>query len=246
MGHGDSPEPRKATPRGGFCVIHSFYFHRENFGIHLMGHGSLKTVYWRRSMKKTKKTYIGLVGEKGGGKDTVMKFVQQLLPKKKIVQVRFSDILSETLDIWGLARIRDNYQKLSPAMIDAYGKSVLASAVRARAETAEADIVFMNGVRWWADTAMMRALRRKGAKSFLVYVTAPARVRYERLKKRGEKAGEKKATFRQFMKEEKARTEIDIPKIGKKADMTIENTGTMDEFMKAVRTKLLPLITGKK
>ncbi|MFY9461915.1 MAG: hypothetical protein WAP51_01800 [Candidatus Sungiibacteriota bacterium] len=193
-----------------------------------------------------KKIYIGLVGEKGGGKDTVMKFVAQLLPKKKIVQIRFSDILSDTLDIWGLARTRGNYQKLSPAMIDTYGKSALANAVRARAEAADADIVFMNGVRWWADVTMMHALRKKGAKSFIVYVTAPARIRYERLKNRGEKAGEKKAAFKQFMKEEKARTEIDIPKIGKKADVAIGNTGTMDEFRGTVRVRILPLISGKK
>ena len=196
--------------------------------------------------KSTKKIYIGLVGEKGGGKDTVMKFVERLLPKKKIAQVRFSDILSDTLDIWGLARTRGNYQKLSPTMIDTYGKSALANAVRARAEAADADIVFMNGVRWWADVTMIHALRKKGAKSFIVYVTAPARVRYERLKKRGEKAGEKKATFKQFMKEEKARTEIDIPRIGKKADVVIGNTGTMDEFQKAVRSRILPLAREKK
>jgi dephospho-CoA kinase len=193
-----------------------------------------------------KKIFIGLVGEKGGGKDTVMKFVQKLLPKKKIAQIRFSDVLTDTLDIWGLAKSRANYQKLSPAMIDAYGKSALANAVRMRSERADADIVFINGVRWRADAAMVRALNKKGARSFLIYVTAPARVRYLRLKQRGEKVGEKTATFRQFMKEERARTERDIPKIGKTADVIINNTGSMDEFYEAVKSRILPLLEGKR
>ncbi len=196
--------------------------------------------------KSPKKIYIGLVGEKGGGKDTVMKFVERLLPKKRTVQIRFSDILTDTLNIWALPRTRANYQKLSPSFRKTYGPSTLANAVRARAEAAKADIVFLNGVRWWEDVTMLRSLRKNGVRSFLVYITAPARVRYERLRNRGEKAGEKNATLKQFMKEEKAYTEIFIPKIGKKADVIIKNTSTMDEFLEAVRVRILPRLFGKK
>ena len=195
--------------------------------------------------RKTKKVYVGLVGEKGGGKDTAVKIIGELLPKKKSVQIRFSDVLTDTLNIWALPRTRKNYQKLSPSFRKVYGPHTLSNAVRVRSEAAEADIVFLNGVRWWEDVAMIHALKRGQVKSFIVNVTAPVRVRYERMKKRGEKVGEKKTTFRQFMKEEKAYTEIFIHKIGRKADVRIGNTGSPDELKEEVRKRIIPRITGK-
>lgn len=67
-------------------------------------------------------------------------------------------------------------------------------------------------------------------------------VRFERLKIRQEKVGEAK-TFEQFMKEEKAKNEIYIPRIGKKADFKIENNGTLEEFRQQVN-KLFPVISS--
>lgn len=195
--------------------------------------------------KRKNKIYIGLVGEIGGGKDTVMKFMREFLPRKKIAQIRFSDALSETLDLWCLPRTRKNYQKLSPIMVDTYGPSTLANIIRTRAEAAVAEVVFLNGVRWWADLKMLKRLNRRGAKSFLVYVTAPAKTRYERLLKRGEKAGEKGKTLRKFMAEEKARADAEIPKIGKKADVKIDNSGSLEDFRQAVKKQILPLLTKK-
>ena len=37
-------------------------------------------------------------------------------------------------------------------------------------------------------------------------------------------------TLEQFKKEGKAETEVQIPEIGKNADFTLENSGTIDEF----------------
>lgn len=196
--------------------------------------------------KQKKKIYIGLVGEKGGGKGTLSVFLQKLLPKKKMVQIRFSDALTETLKLWTIPTTRANYQKLVPMMVDTYGPSTLANIVKFRAENTRADIVVLDGVRWRADVKMLRDLKREGAKSFLIYVTAPAHIRYNRLKHRGEKTGEKNATFKQFMKEEKARTDRYIPRIGKTADITIKNAGTMEEFLAAVKAKLIPLLTKNK
>lgn len=193
--------------------------------------------------KSAKKIYIGLVGEKGGGKDTVTKFLQQLLPKKTVVQVRFQDVLTETLNLWELPKTRENYQKLSPAFRRTFGPHALANVVRQRAERAPADIVILNGIRWWEDLKMVRSLNKnRGVKSFVVYITAPARLRFERTKKRGEKTGEKQATFAKFLKQERAFTEIFVKKIGKKADIAIENTGTLNDFRKAIKQSIIPRI----
>lgn len=198
--------------------------------------------------RKTGKVYIGLVGEKGGGKDSVVKIAARLLPRKKVVQIRFSDVLTDTLNIWALPRTRENYQKLSPSFRKVYGPHTLANAVRVRGEAAPADIVFLNGVRWWEDVKMLRSLNKRGARSFLVYVTASASLRYERIRKnkRKEKVGEYRATLRKFMKEEKAYTEIFIPKIGRKADVKIENIGSYENLREVVKRQILPRITGRK
>lgn len=198
-----------------------------------------------RLMKNKQKIYIGLVGEKGSGKDTVTEFLKKLLPGKKIDHVTFSDVLSETLNLWFIPRTRANYQKLVPMMVDTFGNSTLATITRHRAEALKANIVCIPGMRWPADLRMVRSLNKDGSRSFVVYVTAPAKIRYLRLKKRRQKVGEEKTTFRKFMREEKARTEVDIAKIGKKADLTIVNDGTMEEFSNAVKLKLLPLIAKK-
>lgn len=197
--------------------------------------------------KPTTKIYIGIVGEKGSGKDTIPVFLRELLPHKKIGRVTFSDVLSETLDLWVLPKTRANYQRLVPMMVETFGGSTLANITKFRAERLKADIVCIPGMRWFEDLRMVKSLNNKnGARSFVVYVTAPAKTRFLRSKKRGEKADEKKSSFRKFMKEEKARTEVDIPKIAKRADLTIVNDGTMEEFRNIVKQRLVPLITGKK
>lgn len=194
---------------------------------------------------KIKKVYVGIIGEKGSGKDTVTKFLRRLLPGKRVRHVTFSDVLSETLDLWYLPKTRGNYQKLTPMMVDTYGPSTLANIVKNRAMARKADVVCLPGMRWFADLQMLRALnRQKDSKSFIVYVTAPAKMRYLRTKQRGKKADEKKATFAKFMRQEKARTEINIPKIGRGADVVIKNTGTKQDFYNAVKEKIVPRIKG--
>jgi hypothetical protein len=48
---------------------------------------------------------------------------------------------------------------------------------------------------------------RSFSDNFLVYVTTPVGIRYDRTKERGEKVGEANATFDEFMKEEFVATE---------------------------------------
>jgi dephospho-CoA kinase len=45
---------------------------------------------------------LGLVGEKGSGKQTFSDFLKKAAKGKKIAHMRFSDILRETLELWSL------------------------------------------------------------------------------------------------------------------------------------------------
>ncbi len=177
------------------------------------------------------KLIIGVVGEKGSGKGTFPKLLQESLSDKKIVRTTFSDIMTDTLNIWGLDRSRENYIKLVVAMRDNFGPDVLASAVKKRIQELDGDIIVVDGMRWMADLDMIRSLDGK-----IVYITADPKIRYERTKARGEKAGETETTLEQFMEEEKAPTEVDIPKIAEASDFTINNDRDLDSFKDQIKS----------
>lgn len=177
------------------------------------------------------KTIIGLVGEKGSGKETFGNLLQEIAPQKKIVRVRSSDILSETLSIWDIPKTRENLQDLAIYMDQGFGKGTLSKAVFSRIEKVEADIVIFDGVRWQTDVDLIR----KFPNNFLVYVTADLDVRFKRTKARKEKTSEEGTTLEQFTNEEKKLTEMDIPKIAESADFKIENNGNLEELKEKIK-----------
>lgn len=185
------------------------------------------------------KIIIGLVGEKGSGKETFGNLLQELIPEKKIVRIRSSDILSETLTLWDIPKTRENLQDLAIYMDQGFGKGTLSHAVFARIEKMDADIVIFDGVRWETDVDLIR----KFPKNFLVYVTASLETRFERIKTRKEKAFEEGTTLKQFMHEEKKLTELQIPKIGKEADFKIENNTSLQDFKTQVK-KFIELLVS--
>lgn len=177
------------------------------------------------------KMVIGLVGEKAGGKGTFTEIMTSLLPERKIVYAKFSDVLADTLKLWGLELTRENYQKLSVAMRNTFGDGTLTRAIQNRIEALDADIVILDGLRWESDMKLLRSF----PVNFLIYVTASAELRHIRSQQRKEKAGEENATFEQFMLEEQAETEKAIPKIGAAADFTVVNNCAMSKLQEKVR-----------
>ncbi len=173
---------------------------------------------------------IGLVGEKGSGKQTFVNFLKEIAPNLNIRQVRFSDILAQTLMIWDIPNTRSNLQKLSLIMEQGFGQASLANAAKFSAEGDNADLVIFDGIRRQSELDLVKNI----PKSTLIYLTAAQNLRYERLKRRSEKVGEVGLTFEQFLKEEKSKAEINIPDLGKKADIKIENNSTLDQFKKQI------------
>lgn len=174
---------------------------------------------------------IGLIGEKGSGKQTFVNFLKELHPDLNIRQVRFSDILAETLLIWDIPITRPNLQKLSLTMENSFGASSLANAAKFSIEGDSADIIVFDGIRREAELKLVKNM----PDHILIYITADQKLRYERLKKRSEKVGETGLTFEQFMAEEKSPAEILIPGLGKKADLKIENNGSLEEFKQKIK-----------
>jgi uridine kinase len=185
---------------------------------------------------------LGLVGEKGSGKGTFFEHLQTLAGKKTIAQIRSSDLLGETLDLWNIPRNRRNLQDLAIVMDNHFGKGTLTHAISKRITAAHADIIIFDGIRWKTDAEMIRGFPN----NLLMYITADVKTRYTRTKKRKEKVGESMASFEMFLEEEKVGTELDIPMIGTTADIHIKNTGSLDDYkqtiQKVFQEKILPRI----
>ncbi len=178
-----------------------------------------------------KKIIIGLIGEKGSGKGTFVDLLSKIINKNNIVHLKSSMILGDSLDLWNIKKTRENLQKLAIVMDENFGKGTLTNAIYERIKNDKKNIVIYDGIRWQTDVEMIRSFH----KNILIYITANPKVRYERLKERKEKIGEENLTFEQFMKEEKAYTEIFISRIGKTADFKIENNYSIEKFKDKVK-----------
>ncbi len=175
---------------------------------------------------------VGLVGEKGSGKETFSVFLEQIATGKTIYHIRFSDILKQTLLLWDLPITRENLQLLAIIMDQGFGQGSLTHAISEQIVGSDADIIILDGIRWESDVKLLESFPHH----MLIYITADLEKRYNRLLLRGEKSEEMTSTLDQFIREEQAENELLIPKIGKSAAVKIENNGTLEDFKEAVES----------
>ncbi|MCK9361234.1 AAA family ATPase [Patescibacteria group bacterium] len=177
------------------------------------------------------KLIIGLVGQAGCGKGTATDLLRK---EYGAGYIRFSGILGEILEQLSIEKTRENFIKLSEALRNMYGQDVLSFAVEKAALSAPEDIVVVDGIRRPDDIVALEPLPQFK----LISIDVAAEQRFERMKKRGEKATEANMTWEQFLEEEKAPTEITIPAVMDRAWRTIKNEGSKEEFEEEVRQTL--------
>lgn len=173
------------------------------------------------------KIIIGLIGETGSGKDTFCERVKKTV-KEPVFCFRFSDTLSEILMILFGEIKKADQQWLGKVLREKYGNDILAKAMARKIKNIEQGFIILNGIRYWEEFEMLKKLGGEN-----LYITADPKIRWERINKRGEKADDL-SSFDKFLEKEKAKTEILIPEIGKKADFLIENNRTIKDFYKKV------------
>ncbi len=173
---------------------------------------------------------IGVIGEKGSGKETFGTLLAEILPDKKVVGIATSNILKQTLALWNLADIRENYTKLVVSMEQIFGAGSLAKANRKLIEGSDAQIVVVDGLRRYPEIDLIRSFPQ----NYLVYLTASPQVRFERIKNRRERENETAMSFDLFLQEENLETEQLIKEMAKGADYTIENNEGLEEFKSGI------------
>jgi len=184
-------------------------------------------------MKNKRKIVIGLIGEKGSGKGTVSDY---LIEKYKAKHYGTSKILRRTIEGLHLPVTRENLIKLALVLKQGYWPSVVIDSLIKDIENNGSQVIIADGIRMHGDVEPFK--KKYGRDFYLFYVTADVRTRFERTKKRKEKDGEDKTTFKQFLAEEAGLTEVSIHEIGLKADFTFDNNGTPEELDEQVETAM--------
>ncbi|OGZ18821.1 MAG: hypothetical protein A2175_00900 [Candidatus Nealsonbacteria bacterium RBG_13_42_11] len=177
------------------------------------------------------KIIIGLVGETGSGKDTFCKCFKKTF--KQTFCFRFSQPLTEALEIFFNEIKKQDQQWLATVLRARFGNNILGEAIKRKIGNIKNGIIILNGLRAWEEYKMIKKLGGK-----IIYITAVSKTRWQRVKKRGEKKDDK-ISYEKFLKMEKSKTEILIPKIGQKADFRIENNGSKIDFYK--KCKKIPI-----
>ena len=184
------------------------------------------------------KLVIGILGAPLAGKETCANLFQTLLVEDgySVSRHTFSDILRDTLALWDIPANRENLQKMAIFMNaeTGFGDGALSRAMKHRLKNDESDVTILDGVRWLGDEIMIRSLNDEGVKTIFIYIEADPKVRYARLMERN-RIGEGATTWEEFEQQEKARTEIDIPDIGSRAEIILHNNYTdVNDFRKDI------------
>ena len=185
------------------------------------------------------KHIIGLVGQAGSGKGTVADILKN---QYGAGYIRFSEILGELLATLGIKNTRDNFIAISKAVRKAFGEDVLSYAVEKKALASPEELIIVDGIRRPEDIVALEPLPQFK----LISIEVPAEIRFQRMKARGEKSGEKNMTWEQFRAEDEAETERSIPSVMKRAWKTISNEGTREALESNMRNIMDELGVSKR
>lgn len=182
------------------------------------------------------KLVIGIVGKICSGKGIIAEY---LCDKHGASTYRFSDILRDLLQRLHLEDSRENLQNLGVALRNALGDGILADALKEDIKEDLAEMVVVDGIRYENEVELLRSLEN----NVLIFVTAPLETRYKRALKRGTR-GEKGLIFENFKKSDERETEKLIDKIGERADVKIDNSGTLEELYEKIDDMIQNRLSG--
>lgn len=175
------------------------------------------------------KIIIGLVGQVACGKEVIKRY---LVSKFDAEECRFSTPLRDILNRMGIDISRENLQKVSTILRHGFGEDLLAKTISIDSSKLEAELVVIDGVRRLSDIKYLKELPN----FYLVKVEADSKLRYERTVSRKENAGDDKKTYEQFLLDEQAEADREIPVVMETAKYSLDNNGTLEELYLQIDT----------
>lgn len=180
------------------------------------------------------KVIIGITGEQGAGKEEFWKTLCKISRENNIyAYARFSTSLAlrKTLGDYDVPDSRDNLIQLVKVLDESFGEGTAFKGLMNLIKDDRTTIKLIDSVRKLADEEILRSRQN----SLLLYITADTKTRFNRVRNRGEKAGESNLTWEKFLEQHQMPTEVHIPEIGSRANWKIENNGTIEELEQEVR-----------
>ncbi|MDD5749618.1 MAG: AAA family ATPase [Patescibacteria group bacterium] len=172
----------------------------------------------------TKKILV-FTGLPACGKGTATKYLAEKYDAKTF---RFSTIMRDLLDRLYLPQSRENMSLLSRIVRENFAEDIFAKVMAEDAKQAETDIVVIDGARRLADVEHLSKI--KGF--LLIAIEGDMKIRYQRLVKRGENPDDQSKTWEEFVADHQLETELSIPELMEKADVVVDNNGSLEEFYK--------------
>lgn len=169
-----------------------------------------------------KNILIGVTGYLASGKDTVAEY----LVKKGYKHYSLSDELRGILKAKKILINRDNLRNVANNLRKKIGSDFLAQKLLKKVKKP----AVISSIR---SVSEVDALRKKGNFK-LIFVAAPIKLRFERLKKRA-RENDEKLTFKKFLQQEKNEksaksNEQQLDQVVKMADYKIINNGSIDDL----------------
>lgn len=175
------------------------------------------------------KLILGIAGEMGSGKGMIAKHIVEERHGKAH---NFAQIINDILTRLHLDITRENQTPLSGALRNIFGEDILAKVMYKDSVEDTNDIVVVQGIRREHDMELFKKIPNFK----FIFVDADMETRYERVKKRHEKANDATMTFEEFRKTHEYETEQTIADLKNYADYVIDNNGTYVELYNQVET----------
>lgn len=164
---------------------------------------------------------LGITGNIGAGKSHVTSYIQNTYGG---VSFRYSTMLRDVLKRIHVEETREHIQTLSTILRTHFGDDLMSKVIAKDVEQSGESLIIVEGIRRPSDVTYLKDLPG----FHLIAVTADIRTRYERITKRNENADDTGKTFAQFQHEQTQEAEGEIVAIMADAEVTIDNSGSME------------------
>jgi dephospho-CoA kinase len=170
------------------------------------------------------KIILGFTGLMASGKDVSKKYLEERYGAKSF---KFSTVMRELLQRLGLEIKRSNLVSISYSLRQTFGEDLFSKVMAKDVNAAPEEIIVVDGIRRLTDIQYLKDLPG----FYLISIEADPKIRYDRAVARNENVGDAEKTFEQFLLDhQQMETEASIPSVMEKAEITVNNNGTLDEL----------------
>lgn len=173
-------------------------------------------------MEKRIFVFTGLLAS---GKGTAAKYLTE---KYQASSFRFSTMLRDVLKRLYMPDSRENMQMISQLLREGISQDIMSRVIAEDAASAQNNLVVIDGARRMTDIEYLKKL----SGFTLVAIEVDQKIRYQRLVIRNENPGDDKKTYEQFVQDETAEAEAEIPFIMGQATIKINNNGSLEDLYK--------------